>query len=144
MDSVPVVAFTGQVATTLIGNDAFQEADITGITRPVTKHNFLVKDVKELTTIIRQAFYIAKSGRPGPVLVDIPVDVQRASCEFIWKDLVHITSYQPKFNGHPGQIKKAVDAINKSKSPVLYIGGGVISSALKMKLKFCLKKQIFP
>ena len=88
MDSVPVVAFTGQVATHLIGNDAFQEADTTGITRPVTKHNFLVKDVKELALTIRQAFYIAKTGRPGPVLVDIPMDVQRATTEFIWPEKI--------------------------------------------------------
>ncbi|MDD2523605.1 MAG: biosynthetic-type acetolactate synthase large subunit [Endomicrobiia bacterium] len=144
MDSVPVVAFTGQVATSLIGNDAFQEADTTGITRPVTKHNFLVKDVKDLVTIIRQAFYIAKSGRPGPVLVDIPVDVQRASCEFIWKDIVNIPSYQPVFKGHQGQIKKAIDAINKSKNPVLYIGGGVISSGAEKEIEILAKQADIP
>jgi len=144
MDSIPVVAFTGQVATSLIGNDAFQEADITGITRPVTKHNFLVKDVKDLVTIIRQAFYIAKSGRPGPVLVDIPVDVQRASCEFVWKDIVEIKSYQPTYKGHPGQIKKAVDAINKSKKPVLYIGGGIINSKAEKEIEMLAKQADIP
>src|SRR5512133_2236591 len=93
MDSVPMVAFTGQVPTHLIGNDAFQEADITGITRPVTKHNFLVKDIKDLARTIREAFHIASTGRPGPVLVDIPADVQRATMEFSWPEKVEIRSY---------------------------------------------------
>ena len=128
MDSIPLVAFTGQVATSLIGNDAFQEADTTGITRSVTKHNFLVKDVKELAKTIREAFYIAKTGRPGPVLVDIPVDIQRAECEFIWPEKIEIRSYNPVYEGHIGQIKKAADLINLSKQPLLYVGGGVISS----------------
>ncbi|MBN1622664.1 MAG: biosynthetic-type acetolactate synthase large subunit [Endomicrobiales bacterium] len=128
MDSIPVVAFTGQVATNLIGNDAFQEADTTGITRPVTKHNYLVKDVRELEQTIREAFYIAATGRPGPVLIDIPVDVARAKCEFKKLDKVEIRSYKPTYNGHPGQIKKAAQLINESNQPVLYIGGGVIAS----------------
>ncbi|MEW6556998.1 MAG: biosynthetic-type acetolactate synthase large subunit [Elusimicrobiota bacterium] len=128
MDSIPVVAFTGQVATHLIGNDAFQEADTTGITRPVTKHNFLVKDVKELARTIREAFYIAKTGRPGPVLVDIPVDVQRAICEFSYPEEIEIRSYKPVYTGHIGQIKKAAELINSSKQPLLYVGGGIISS----------------
>jgi acetolactate synthase-1/2/3 large subunit len=134
MDSVPVVAFTGQVATHLIGNDAFQEADTTGITRPVTKHNFLVKDVNELALTIRQAFYIAKTGRPGPVLVDIPVDVQRAVAEFRWPENVEMRSYKPTIKGHPMQIKRLADAINKAERPVLYVGGGVIISNASAEL----------
>ena len=95
MDSIPMVAITGQVGTHLIGNDAFQEADVTGITRPITKHNFLVKDVKDLARTIAEAFYIASSGRPGPVLIDIPLDVQRSDTEFIWPEKINIRSYQP-------------------------------------------------
>ena len=128
MDSVPIVAFTGQVATHLIGNDAFQEADTTGITRPITKHNYLVKNVKELARIIREAFYIASTGRPGPVLIDIPVDVQRAKTEFIWPEKIEIPSYKPTYKGHPLQIKKLADAINSAKRPILYVGGGVVIS----------------
>ena len=135
MDSVPIVAFTGQVATNLIGNDAFQEADTTGITRPITKHNYLIKDVKELTKTIREAFYIASTGRPGPVLIDIPVDVQRAKTEFIWPTKVEIPSYKPTYKGHPLQIKKLAEAINSSKRPVLYVGGGVIISNASEELK---------
>ncbi len=134
MDSIPMVAITGQVPTTLIGNDAFQEADTTGITRPVTKHNFLVKDVKDLARTIREAYHIASTGRPGPVLVDIPADVQRASTEFIWPEKVDIRSYKPNLVGHPGQIKKAAQAINEAKHPVLYIGGGVITSSAEKEL----------
>lgn len=128
MDSIPIVAVTGQVATNLIGNDAFQEADITGITRPVTKHNFLVKNVTDLARTVKEAFYIARSGRPGPVLIDLPVDVQRAQCEFEFPQQVDIRSYRPSYKGHPGQIKKAAELINEARKPVLYIGGGVIIS----------------
>lgn len=135
MDSIPIVAFTGQVATHLIGNDAFQEADTTGITRPITKHNYLLKDVKEMTKVIREAFYIASTGRPGPVLVDIPVDVQRAKTQFIWPKEVNIPSYKPTYKGHPLQIKKLADAINSSKKPVLYVGGGVVTSAADFELQ---------
>jgi acetolactate synthase-1/2/3 large subunit len=128
MDSVPMVAFTGQVSTSVIGQDAFQEADITGITRPITKHNFLVKDVKELARIIKESFYIASSGRPGPVLVDIPVDVQRGIAEFKYPEKASIRSYKPTYQGHIGQIKRAAEIINKSEKPVLYIGAGVVVS----------------
>ncbi|MFH1367917.1 MAG: biosynthetic-type acetolactate synthase large subunit [Elusimicrobiota bacterium] len=144
MDSVPVVAFTGQVPTTMIGNDAFQEADITGITRPVTKHNFLVKDVKELAQTIREAFYIASTGRPGPVLIDIPSDVQRASTEFVWPENIEIRSYKPNVKGHPGQIKRAAKAINESKQPVLYIGGGIIISDAAAEVQELAKKADIP
>ncbi|OGS19770.1 MAG: acetolactate synthase, large subunit, biosynthetic type [Elusimicrobia bacterium RIFOXYA2_FULL_40_6] len=144
MDSIPIVAFTGQVPTHLIGNDAFQEADTTGITRPVTKHNFLVKDVKDLAETIQQAFYIASSGRPGPVLIDIPADVQRASTEFAWKEKVEIRSYKPTFKGHPFQIKKLADAINTAERPVLYVGGGVIISNASAELLELAEKSGIP
>ncbi len=140
MDSIPMVAITGQVGTHLIGNDAFQEADVTGITRPVTKHNFLVKDVKDLARTIAEAFYIASSGRPGPVLVDIPLDVQRADTEFIWPEKVSIRSYQPTYSGHPGQIKKAAKLIAQSKQPIIYAGGGVITSGAHLELEKLAEK----
>ncbi|MCS7231485.1 MAG: biosynthetic-type acetolactate synthase large subunit [Elusimicrobiota bacterium] len=135
MDSVPIVAFTGQVATHLIGNDAFQEADATGITRPITKHNYLLKDVKDMVRVMREAFYLASTGRPGPILIDIPVDVQRAKTKFIWNSKIEIPSYKPTYKGHPLQIKKLADAINNSKQPVLYVGGGVIISGASEELK---------
>jgi acetolactate synthase-1/2/3 large subunit len=134
MDSIPLVIFTCQVNTMLIGNDAFQEADIVGITRPCTKHSYLVKDVKDLARIIKEAFYIARSGRPGPVLVDIPKDVSAMLCEFKYPDKVHIRSYQPTYVGHIGQIKKAMKQIAVSKKPVLYTGGGIITSGASAEL----------
>lgn len=143
MDSIPVVAFTGQVATPLIGNDAFQEADTTGITRPVTKHNYLVKDVKNLARIIREAFCIARSGRPGPVLVDLPVDVQRATCEFEYPKQVQIRGYKPTYQGHPKQVERALERILKAERPVLYVGGGIIISGASEELfKFVQKTHI--
>ncbi|MGE4546547.1 MAG: biosynthetic-type acetolactate synthase large subunit [Desulfurella sp.] len=128
MDSIPLVVFTGQVPTHLIGNDAFQEVDIVGITRSCTKHNFLVKDVKDLAYTIKKAFYIAKTGRPGPVLVDIPKDVQTAMCEFEYPDAIHLRSYNPTYHGNPKQIKKVAKVIEQAERPLLYIGGGVITS----------------
>lgn len=128
MDSIPMIAITGQVKSWLIGNDAFQEADVTGITRPITKHNYLVKDIKDLSRIVAEAFYIASSGRPGPVLIDIPTDIQQAEHEFIWPDTIEMRSYKPTLFGHPGQIKKAVKAIVSSKKPIIYAGGGVITA----------------
>jgi len=137
MDSIPLVIFSCQVNTTLIGNDAFQEADIVGITRPCTKHSYLVKDAKDLARIIKEAFHIARSGRPGPVLVDIPKDVSASMAEFKYPDKVSIRSYQPTYAGHPGQIKKVMRLIASSKRPVLYTGGGIISSgAAEELLKF--------
>jgi len=127
-DSSPVVAITGQVKTALIGNDAFQEADITGITRPITKHNYLVKDVEELGQALKSAFYIARSGRPGPVLVDLPVDVTMAKTSTPIPTQVHLPYYKPVIKGHSRQIKRAAEAINASKRPVLYVGGGVVIS----------------
>ena len=134
MDSIPLVIFTCQVNTMLIGNDAFQEADIVGITRPCTKHSYLVKDVKDLARIVKEAFYIARSGRPGPVLVDIPKDVSSAVCEFKYPEKIHIRSYQPTYVGHLGQIKKAMKQIAASKKPVLYTGGGIITSGASAEL----------
>ncbi|HET7318651.1 MAG TPA: biosynthetic-type acetolactate synthase large subunit, partial [Nitrospirota bacterium] len=128
MDSIPIVVITGQVPTALIGNDAFQEADIVGITRPCTKYNFLVKDVKDLARTIREAFYLAASGRPGPVLIDLPRDVVTNKAEFHWSEKIDIRSYRPSVTGNKWQIKQAAEAIAKAKKPVLYIGGGVILS----------------
>ena len=107
MDSVPMVAITGQVKSFLIGNDAFQEADITGITRPITKHNFLVEDINDLARIIKEAFHIASTGRPGPVLIDFPSDIQNQETEFVYPEKVELRGYKPTYEGHPGQIKRA-------------------------------------
>ncbi|MBI5970669.1 MAG: biosynthetic-type acetolactate synthase large subunit [Deltaproteobacteria bacterium] len=145
MDSIPLVVLTGQVPTALIGNDAFQEADIVGITRPCTKHNYLVKDVKDLPRIIKEAFYIATTGRPGPVLVDIPKDVlSSAPDDYRHPDKAHLDSYQPTYKGHPGQIKKAVDFILSSKRPVVYAGGGVVLSNAADELKAFSTKLNLP
>ncbi|RLL53565.1 biosynthetic-type acetolactate synthase large subunit [Mariprofundus sp. EBB-1] len=127
-DSIPTVCFSGQVPTSLIGGDAFQEADVVGLTRSATKHNFLVKHVEDLALVIRQAFHIATTGRPGPVLIDLPKDVSNDICEFVWPEEVNIRSYQPVVSGHPGQIKKAIRLMAKAKRPMLYTGGGVINS----------------
>ncbi len=126
MDSIPLVAITGQVRTEVIGKDAFQEADITGITMPITKHNWLVKDVNDLPRIVHEAFHIARSGRPGPVLVDIPVDVSRAIVEYDPDEVmnVHIKSFKSSFKPHQMQVKRAAELIADAKQPVLYVGGG--------------------
>jgi acetolactate synthase-1/2/3 large subunit len=124
MDSIPMVVITGQVPTGLIGNDAFQEADLVGITRPITKHNYLVKDVKDLARIIKQAFYIARTGRPGPVVIDLPKDVQVATAKFEYPDTVELRGYKPTFSGNVRMIEKAVKLLLTAKKPVLYVGGG--------------------
>ncbi len=126
MDSIPMVVFSGQVHTHLIGNDAFQEADAIGITRPCVKHNFLVKDVRDLAATIKRAFYVATSGRPGPVVVDIPKDITADRCEYEYPDKVEMRSYKPVTRGHPGQIKKAAKMILSARRPMIYSGGGVI------------------
>jgi acetolactate synthase-1/2/3 large subunit len=126
MDSIPIVAFTGQVKTTLIGNDAFQEADVTGITRPVTKYNILVKDVKDLARTIHEAFHVARTGRPGPVLVDIPFDVSMAELTGTPDKQMQLPGYKPQLFGNPRQIAAAAKAINAAERPVIYAGGGVI------------------
>ena len=128
MDSIPIVVLTGQVPTFMIGSDAFQEADTVGITRPCTKHNWLVKDTAELSGIIHEAFHVATAGRPGPVLVDIPKDVQFASAEYQSKNKTVTKHYQPRLKGDIDQITKLVDAIEKSERPIFYTGGGVINS----------------
>lgn len=125
MDSIPIVVITGQVPTHRIGTDAFQEADITGITLPITKANFLVKSVDQLAATMKNAFYITRTGRPGPVLIDIPGDVQREEVEFRYPETVHLASYNPKENGHPKQIKVAVDLIRRARKPLVLAGGGV-------------------
>lgn len=125
-DSIPVVILSGQVPTAMIGQDAFQEVDTVGITRPCVKHNFLVKDVAELAETIKKAFHIARTGRPGPVLVDIPKDVSAAKCVFHYPETVSMRSYNPVVKGHQGQIRKAVKALREAKRPILYAGGGVI------------------
>ncbi len=126
MDSIPMVVFTGQVPTPLIGNDAFQEADIVGITRPCTKHNFLVKRVDDLERIINEAFHIAGSGRPGPVLIDLPKDVIAGKCVKKVTTKPRLKGYNPNYAGHPGQIQRAMEIIFKAEKPVFYVGGGVI------------------
>ncbi len=128
MDSIPIVAITGQVKTFLIGNDAFQEADVIGITRPITKHNYLVRDVKDLARIVKEAFHIASSGRPGPVLIDLPVDVTIEKAEFSYPRQIDIRGYKPTYFGHIGQIKKAAKFISRAKRPIIYAGGGIIIS----------------
>lgn len=126
MDSIPMVVFTGQVPTSLIGNDAFQEVDSVGITRPCVKHNFLVKDVADLATTIKKAFYIATTGRPGPVVVDIPKDVTAQRTEYSYPKEISIRSYNPVAKGHSGQIRKAIDLMLSAKRPMVYSGGGIV------------------
>ncbi len=144
MDSVPMVIITGQVATGLIGTDAFQEVDITGITAPVTKHNYLVKRVKDIPRIMKEAFFIARTGRPGPVLVDIPVDVSAASFEFVYPKEVDLPGYRPTERGHLLQIDRVVRALKESKRPVIVAGGGVISSGSSEALQKIAETQCIP
>ena len=143
-DSVPVLALTGQVKTPLIGNDAFQEADITGITRPITKHNYLVKDVSDLARTLKEAIHIATSGRPGPVLVDLPLDVSAALWDGEIPKEVDIRGYKPNTIGHPRQIKAAAAAINQSERPVIYAGGGVIIANAHEELATLVEKGNIP
>lgn len=143
MDSVPMIALTGQVPRKMIGNDAFQEAPITEITKSITKHNFLVQDANELPEIIKSAFHIASSGRPGPVLIDLPKDVQMGEMNFSYPSKLNLKSYKPVLKGHIGQINKACQFIAKAKKPVIYIGGGVIiSGAHQLVLKLAEKTKI--
>ncbi|HTY91618.1 MAG TPA: acetolactate synthase large subunit [Methanocella sp.] len=135
MDSVPMVAITGQVPTKLIGNDAFQEADITGITIPITKHNYLIKNAADLPMTIKEAFLVASTGRPGPVLVDLPKDVQSDLMDFEYPKEAKLASYKPTYAGHPLQIKKACDLIEKAERPVLYVGGGAITANAHEEVK---------
>ncbi|MFC1737435.1 biosynthetic-type acetolactate synthase large subunit [Planctomycetota bacterium] len=144
MDSVPIVALTGQVRTELIGNDAFQEADTTGITRPITKYNCIVKDVKDLARTIREAFHIASTGRQGPVLIDLPVDVEVAKYRADESADIKLPGYKIRSEGHSKQISKAAKQINKSKRPVLYVGGGVINANAAEELRAFAQKAHLP
>jgi acetolactate synthase-1/2/3 large subunit len=144
MDSIPMVAFTGQVRSYLIGNDAFQEADITGICRPITKHNFLVKHVEDLGRVIKEAFHIARTGRPGPVLVDLPADVSVAKLTAEPSLEMRLPGYKPRVAGHARQIKMAADAINASQRPVIYAGGGVIIAGASDLLRQIADKGQLP
>lgn len=134
MDSVPIVALTGQVPRSLIGNDAFQEADITGITQPITKHNYLVQDPQEIPRIVKEAFHIASTGRPGPVLIDLPKDVQNIEIDLQYPDKVELRGYKPTYKGNTQQIKRAAEEIAHSCRPIIYAGGGVISSNASAEL----------
>lgn len=144
MDSIPVVILTGQVATTMVGTDAFQEVDITGITMPITKHNYLVKDVQDLPRIIKEAFHIAGSGRPGPVLVDIPKNVSGATLDYEPPGEVSLRGYKPNYQGHPTQIKNLAQMIMAAERPVIYAGGGVVASGAARELKELAEKISAP
>ena len=146
MDSVPMVCITGQVATTAIGSDAFQEADVLGITRPVTKHNYLVKDVKDLARIVREAFYIATSGKPGPVLIDFPVDVSRAKTDFVYPKELSFRGYAPEREPEDceAQIQKAAALIMAAKQPCLYVGGGATASNAEQEVRAFVEKTGIP
>ncbi len=144
MDSVPVVIISGQVPTHAIGQDAFQECDTVGITRPCVKHNFLVKDVRDIAPTIKKAFYIAATGRPGPVVVDIPKDITAEKTEFSYPDKVEMRSYNPVVKGHAGQIKKAMQMIMSAKRPMIYAGGGVILGGAAAELTKLVRLLGFP
>jgi len=143
-DSIPLVVISGQVPTAAIGQDAFQEVDTVGITRPCVKHNFLIKDVKDIAPTIKKAFFLARSGRPGPVLVDIPKDVTIAKCEYSYPKTINLRSYSPVIKGHQGQIKKAVQLLLEAKRPMIYSGGGVILSDASEKLATLAKLLGYP
>ena len=144
MDSIPMVVITGQVATHLIGNDAFQEADTVGITRPCVKHNFLVKDVTDLALTLRKAFHIATSGRPGPVVVDVPKDVTANRARYVYPEQVEMRSYNPVLKGHPGQIRKAAQLLLRAKRPMIYTGGGVVLGKGSAQLTQLTRRLGFP
>jgi acetolactate synthase-1/2/3 large subunit len=144
MDSVPLVAFTGQVPSAMIGNDAFQEADIVGITRTITKHNYMVRDVAEMAEVVKEAFHIAATGRPGPVLVDLPKDILVAKAEFSYPEKVELRSYKPTLTGHPRQIARVAEAIKSAQRPVIYAGGGVIISGAAEELRKLAEKTQIP
>lgn len=144
LDSIPIVAFTGQVTSPLIGTDAFQEVDITGITLPITKNNYLVMDGRDLPHIIREAFYLAKNGRPGPVLIDLPKDVQSTKVDFSYPEKFKFDGYQPTVKGNLNQIKRAALAIQKSKRPIIYAGGGIIIANASQELYSFVEKSKIP
>ncbi len=146
MDSIPIVALTGQVRTTVIGNDAFQEADTMGITRPITKHSYLVKDVRDMARVVKEAFYLARTGRPGPVLIDLPVDTTVAETEFLYPEQINIRGYRVQAFPEPdlGAIKAAAEAIANSNQPVIYAGAGVIHAGAAQELAELARKTHIP
>lgn len=144
MDSIPMIVITGQVPKHLIGNDAFQEVDSVGITRPIVKHNFLIKDVKDITKVFKQAFYVATTGRPGPVVIDIPKDITAEKAEFSYPEEISMRSYNPTVKGHPGQIKRAVDVILSAEKPMIYTGGGVVLGNGSEQLRKFTRKLGYP
>lgn len=144
MDSIPIVAITGQVKTNQIGKDVFQEADIKGATASFTKHNYLVKEAKDIPRIFKEAFYIARTGRPGPVLIDIPMNIQMEDIDFSYPEEVNIRGYKPTVKGHQGQLKKVLEMIKKSQRPVICVGGGVITGDAKEEVEEFVKKSRIP
>ena len=144
MDSVPMVAITGQVATTKLGTDAFQESDTTGVTEPIVKHNYLIKDVKEIATVVREAFHIASTGRPGPVVIDLPIDLSFAEVEYDRPEEIGLRSYRPDALGHPDDIKKVAALIDSAKRPLICAGGGVIASDASQELRRLMEKAAIP
>jgi acetolactate synthase-1/2/3 large subunit len=144
LDSVSMVAITGQVARPFIGKDAFQEVDITGITLPITKHNYLITDAASIPAIMKEAFYLAGTGRPGPVLIDLPRDVQQETAEFNYPDKVNLPQYKPTLQGHPAQIKKAAKLIGESQRPLIIAGRGIIISKAYAELKGLVEKAQIP
>ena len=143
MDSIPLVVITGQVNSEQIGTDAFQEADITGSAEPFVKHSFLVKNPEEICEVMKKAFYLAETGRQGPVLIDVPMDVQKMECTFSYPEKIHIRSYNPNIEGNKLQIKRVSEAIAKAKKPLICAGGGIFASGAKAELKaFCEKGDI--
>ncbi|MFH1187471.1 MAG: thiamine pyrophosphate-binding protein, partial [bacterium] len=144
LDSIPMVALTGQVSTDVLGTDAFQEVDITGITQPITKHNYLVTDVKDLAKIIKEAFHIARTGRPGPVLIDIPVDVFKSETEYKYPDKIELVGFKPKIKGNPKQIKEMASYVKNAKKPVIIAGHGVHLSKAWNELKEFTQKTNIP
>lgn len=144
MDSIPIIAITGQVATGMIGTDAFQEADITGATAPFSKHNYLVKKAEDLPRIIREAFHIASTGRPGPVVIDVPVDIQTSSFDFKYPDTIDIKGYKPTYKGHPMQVRRAAAALEEAERPVICAGGGVIAANASEELLELAERRNIP
>lgn len=144
MDSIPMIVITGQVPKPLIGNDAFQEVDSVGITRPIVKHNFLIEDVKDIARVFKQAFFVATTGRPGPVVIDIPKDITADRVEFKYPAEINMRSYNPTIKGHPGQIKRAVDIILAAERPMIYTGGGIILGNGSEQLRHFTKKLGYP
>ncbi len=144
MDSTPLVVISGQVVSSLIGTDGFQEADVVGITRPCTKYNYLVKDVTKLAATIKEAFHLARSGRPGPVLIDIPKDITAQECEFVYPETVDLPSYKPTITGHPRQITKALELIGHYDKTILYVGGGVVASGAEAEVLELAKRLNVP